>query len=161
MASTSTTTSPSGTNLPPNFASATGPATGKTYYINKKEGTTSFRHPRHTELHEPYTPGVPYPHGRIIDDKGRAYYLDREAKTSSWLHPGKLAELKSKGVLDREGPKASWRDYILEEISEVPGKDPYWVDYKTGEVSWQSPDDVKEAREKAEARREAARGANA
>jgi hypothetical protein len=160
MASTSTITSPSGTNLPPNFASATDPATGKTYYINNKEGTTSFRHPRHTKMHEPYTPGVPYPHERIIDDKGRAYYLDREAKTSSWLHPGKLAELKSKGVLDREGPKASWRDYILEEVSERPGKDPYWVDYKTGEVSWQSPDDVKEAREKAEARREAARGAN-
>lgn len=153
MDSTPAATS-SGADLPPNFASATDPATGKTYYINEKEGTTSFTHPRHTELHEPYTPGIPYPYERMIDERGRAYYLDREAKTSSWLHPAKLAELKSKGVLDKDGSEESWRDWILEEVAEEPNRgDPYWVDYKTGEVGWQSPDDAKVAREKAEARR--------
>ena len=89
-------------DLPPNFTTATDPATGKLYYINEKEQTTSFTHPKHTELYEPYTPGVPYPHERKID-KGCAYFLDREAKTSSWLHAAKLAELKSKGILDAEG----------------------------------------------------------
>jgi hypothetical protein len=159
MASTSAPLSAPTADLPPNFTSATDPETGKTYYINKTDNTTSFTHPKHTYLHEPYTSGVPYPHERKIDEKGRAYYLDREAKSSSWLHPAKLAELKAKGVLDKDdgGDGERWREWILKEVAEDgPDKgEPYWVDYKTGEVDWQSPEEKRVSREKAEARRAA------
>ena len=48
------------------------------------------------------------------------------------------------------------RDWILMEVAEEPNKgDPYWVDYKTGGEAWHSPDDVRVAKEKAEARRAA------
>jgi hypothetical protein len=46
--------------------------------------------------------GRPYPQERANNKKGRAYYLEPEAKITSLLHPGKLAELKEKEILDKE-----------------------------------------------------------
>jgi hypothetical protein len=158
MTSTNAPSSSQSSDLPRGFTTAIDAATGRLYYINHIDRSTSFRHPRHTYLHEPYTPGVPYPHERIFDEMGRAYYLDREAKTSSWLHPGKLAQLKAKGILDTEEDEGgeAWREWILMEVAEAPNKgQEYWVDYKKGEVDWQSPEGRRTAREKGEARRAA------
>ena len=127
---------------------------GKVYYVNHRDRTTSWRHPRHTHLHEPYTPGLPYPHERAYDEKGRAYYLDREAKTTSWLHPGKLMELKENGVLDKEDDDNEARkEYIVMETAEEPNKGrTYWMNYKEAYVDWLSPEERRAVRRKVEER---------
>jgi hypothetical protein len=138
-------------DIPPGFDARVSKS-GKVYYVNHTDNTISWIHPRHTHLHEPYTPGVPYPHERAYDEKGRAYYLDREAKTTSWLHPGKLAELSENGVLDKDdNDEKAWEEYIVMETAEEPNKGKkYWVNYKEAHVDWLSPEDRRAAKDKAE-----------
>lgn len=63
---------------------------------------TSYYSPTHNDT-EPFTPGLPYPYERKIDAKGRSYYLNHEARKTSWLDPLQLAELKTKGILTVDG----------------------------------------------------------
>lgn len=143
------------TDLPQSVTSRVDAATGKTYHLDHDTHTTSWYHPRHTHLHEPYTPGVPYPYERQISEDGRAYYLNRNAKTTSWLHPAKLAELQATGILDADTDEyggedgTAWKAWILMEIAEEPNKgEQYWVDYRRNEANWQSPEDKKAARQR-------------
>jgi len=142
-------------NLPANFSAAVDEATGKTYYLNHTDNTTSWLHPQANEERMPFTPGIPYPYERRIDAKGRYYYLNHETHTSSWLNPVKLAELKASGVLDadidplvvdgRAGDEWPW---IMEEVvQEGPQKgESYWLNFRKGPegiANNRSPEDTK------------------
>ncbi|KAH8602660.1 hypothetical protein B0O99DRAFT_603905 [Bisporella sp. PMI_857] len=146
-------------DLPPGFTEAIDPKTGKKYYIDHNSQTSSFANPNQ----EPYTPGLPYPYERLHDDKGRAYYTDHEKQTTSWMNPVKLAELKSSGILDAETDEYSgedrqaWKAWVIGDVAgegEYKGME-YWVNYRTGIVEWQSPEDKRIGKEAADARRAA------
>jgi hypothetical protein len=70
------------------------------------------------------------------------------------LHPGKLAELKEKEILDKEAggrEDIEWRQWILMESAEEPNKGKkYSVNYKEARVDWQSPLERSPAKQKAE-----------
>lgn len=138
-------------DLPIGFEEVIDPNSAKPYYRDHDTKTTSWQHPRHIILHEPYTPGLPYPYERKMDEKGRAYYVNHETKTTSWMHPVQVERLKTSGILDRESDPyggedgQAWKGWILGAIAgkgDYEGME-YWVDYHDGTVNWRSPEDIR------------------
>ena len=155
-------------NLPPNFECRLQLGTGKKYYADHINKATSFSHPYHKELHLPGEPDLPYPHEQCLDSEGRHFYRYHETQTSSWVHPFKLAELKTSGILDAETDTyggedgQAWKAWILEDIAECGPNcgSSYFVNYRTRDIDWQSPEHKRIARKKAEERRAARVAAN-
>lgn len=141
-------------DLPDNFSAAVT-ASGRTYYLNHTDKTTSWLHPRASKDNNPFTPGLPYPYERRVDKKGRYYYLNHETHTTSWLNPAKLTELKATGILDADmdplvvNGKAGdeWPWIVEEAIQEGSQKgEHYWLNYRLGPEGFcnnRSPDDTK------------------
>lgn len=158
-------TTESTTDAPPRITEATDPSTGRTYYLDHTARTTSWEHPRHTRDHEPYTPGLPYPFERHVDELGRAFYHNHETGTTSWMNPARLTEVKEKGLLEGEGEGnlyggedgEAWRGWVLGDVAEPGPKEGwwYWVNYRTGKTEWQSPEDKKIALERIRLRKAA------
>lgn len=135
--SPSTPSSPSG--VPP-FDSTISPTSGNNANSNLS--------PTHND-NKPFTPGLPYPYERKIDAKGRSYYLDHEARKTSWLDPLKLAKLKTKGILTVDGGTVrddngqaifAEDEWILPAVAAGPNQgQEYWVNYRRDEVDWVGP----------------------
>lgn len=79
------------------------------------------------------------------------------------MHPVKLAELKATGILDEDtdeyggGDGQAWKAWILEDIAEcgLSKGETYFVNYRTGDVNWRSPEHMRIAHQKALERRAA------
>jgi hypothetical protein len=67
-----------------------------------------------------------YPYKSIVDKEGRSYFVNDETKATSWMHPGKLSELREAGALasgiDECGGAdgEAWRGWIIECIAVEP-----------------------------------------
>jgi hypothetical protein len=66
-----------------------------------------------------------YPYKSIVDNEGRSYFVNDETKATSWMHPGKLSELREAGALasgidDCGGAVEAWRGWIIECIAVEP-----------------------------------------
>lgn len=130
--------------------------------MDLKTNTSSPSHPNHKTLHRSSDSelSLQYPHEQGLDAEGRHFYLNHETKTTSWLHPVKLAELEATGILDEETDEygengQAWKAWILEDIAECglnKGMS-YYVDYRSGDVDWQSPEDKRIAHQMAMERR--------
>ena len=151
--------------LPPNFECQMDIDSCKIYFVDHTNKTTSLCHPRHKDFHRSSASDLElsYPYEQCIDAQGRHHYKNHESKTTSWLHPVKLAELKATGILDEEidvyggEDGQAWKTWILEDVAEwgLSKGTSYFVDYRTGYVDWQSPEHKRIAHQKALERRAA------
>lgn len=149
--------------LPPNFDARIDIASGKIYFVDHTNQTTSRSHPRHKEFHRSSDSDrdLSYPYEQCLDAEGRHFYTNDESKTTSWMHPVKLAELKASGILDEDIDEHGgddgqvWKAWILEDIAEcgLSKGETYFVNYRTGNVDWRSPEHMRIARQKALERR--------
>jgi hypothetical protein len=149
--------------LPPNFDARIDTASGQIYFVDHTNKTTSRSHPRHKEFHRTSDPDLPYPYEQCLDAEGRHFYTNDENKTRSWMHPVKLAELQANGILDDDTDEyggedgQAWKAWILEDIAEcgLSRGETYFVNYRTGDVNWASPEHMRIAHQKALERRAA------
>lgn len=157
--------------LPPDFECRIDTASGKIYFIDHINKTTSLSHPRHKDLHRSSEPDLdlPHPYEQCLNAEGQHYYLNVESQAISWTHPTKLAELKATGILEQDTDEfggedgQAWKAWILEDVAEC-GLDKgmsYFVNYRTGDIDWRSPEHKKIAHEKALERRAAREAAEA
>jgi hypothetical protein len=67
-----------------------------------------------------------YLYKSIVDNEGRSYVVNDETKATSWMHPGKLSELREAGALDSGIDECggadgeAWRGWIIECIAVEP-----------------------------------------
>lgn len=109
--------------LPPNYTREIS-RSGRPYYSNHTDKTTSWYHPSVPRPPRPeQDPRLPAHIERHVDRKGRSYYSNHETKTTSWLNPLKIDEVRARldGNKERERTEA--------------GLEEYWVDYETGDVT--------------------------
>ncbi|TLD28448.1 hypothetical protein PspLS_03351 [Pyricularia sp. CBS 133598] len=83
---------------------------------------------------KPYTEGLPWPWEVQHDAKGRAYYLNHEDKTSSWLNPAKLELFKTHGTLEGNIYEGCGEGAYCVVEEKTVGGESYWVNYTVGEV---------------------------
>lgn len=151
--------------LPPNFECRIDEISQKIYFVDHTNKTSSFSHPCHENFHRHSDPEpeLLYPYKQCLDAEGRHYYINDESKTTSWMHPAKLAKLKATGILDDVGDEyggenlKAWKEWILEDVAEcgLAKGASYFVDYRTGSVNWQSPEERRIAHQNALERRAA------
>jgi hypothetical protein len=151
--------------LPPNFECRMDKASEKICFIDHANKTSSLSHLCHKDFHRhsDTEPELLYPYKQCVDAEGRHYYINDESKTTSWMHPTKLAELKATGILDEEIDEyrgddgQAWKAWVLEDVAEcgLNRGASYFVNYRTGSVDWQSPEQRRIAQQKALERRAA------
>lgn len=96
-------------------------ASGRPYYINHTDNSTSWYHPAASKPQQ--DPRLPKNIERCVDARGRWYYVNHETKTTSWLNPLKIDEMRA----CEDGPKLHQRT--------EDGELDYWVDYEAGTVT--------------------------
>jgi len=107
--------------LPANYVRELDPS-GRPYYKNLTDNTTSWYHPSATMPKQ--DPKLPSHIERKVDVRGRSYYLNHETKESSWLNPLKIDMVKARGP-GMESEMERTED----------GVEDYWVNYETGQVT--------------------------
>ncbi|KAL9120309.1 MAG: hypothetical protein Q9187_003138 [Circinaria calcarea] len=107
--------------LPANYTRELDPS-GRPYYINHTDNTTSWYHPSASRPKQ--DPRLPSHIKRRVDVRGRSYYLNHETKESSWPNPLKIDMVRARGPgmgTEMERTEDGIEDYL--------------VDYETGRVT--------------------------
>jgi hypothetical protein len=126
---------------------------GRAYYVNHKTRKTSWLNP--VKLAEFQSQGLPvsdplvsHPYERRVAEDGHPYYINHETKSTSWVPPN--AAIASAPAVD--GDEDRW---VVEEKAEAPCEgELYYVDYRTGNIGPQSPEDKRMAREAIQRKKE-------
>ncbi|MCJ1245210.1 WW domain containing E3 ubiquitin protein ligase 1 [Trapelia coarctata] len=106
--------------LPSNYTREIS-SSGRPYYSNHTDKTTSWYHPAAPRLRQ--DPRLPTHIERRVDVKGRSYYSNHGTKETSWLDPLKIDEVRARADSKKE------RERTEDGLAE------YWVDYETGNVT--------------------------